>query len=251
MAKVRVLIVEDEVIVAEDISMRLQNMGYEIVALVDTGKDALNLLSQNEVDLVLLDICLIGEMDGITTAERIRESYELPIIYLTSLSDQSTVKRAQLTKPSAYMLKPFNERELQIAIDMAIANFSEGKIVENPTLAIEKMPVEEGQYFSNRSIFVKEQMKYHRLDLEDILWAEASGNYTILKTEEKEYLFTLNLSKLEERLTSPSFIRTHRSFFVNLNHVSAFSGNRLFVGKKEISVSKAYHETVFRHFPKL
>jgi DNA-binding LytR/AlgR family response regulator len=250
MAKVRVLIAEDEVIVADDITARLQRLGYEVVGPVDTGEEVIKIMAEQEVDLVLLDICLMGEIDGISVAEQIRKHHSLPLIYLTSLSDSETVLRAKVTKPSAYILKPFNERELQIAIDMAVANYSSGE-EESPAEEVDVNTQDSAHFFMQRSIFVKEQHCYRRIDISEIHWAEASGNYTQLHTSSKTHLFTILLSKLMDKLPSPPFLRVHRSYLVNLNFVDGFSGNRLFIGEQEIPVSKAFQETVFQHFPKM
>lgn len=248
MATVRILVVEDEIIVAQDIAMRLQVMGYEVVAITDTGQGALETLKQQAVDLVLLDINLLGNEDGIDTAGKIANICAVPIIYLTSLSDPETVKRASATRPSAYMLKPFNDRELQIAIDIAIANFSAGQQASAPQEDASAVPAESGHFVLDNCIFIKDQYRYQRVDFADMLWAEASGNYTQIRTSEKSFLLSVTLSKIEDKLVYPPFMRVHRSFCVNLTKVTAFEGNRLFVGTSEIPVSKTSRDQVFKHF---
>jgi two-component system, cell cycle sensor histidine kinase and response regulator CckA len=116
----RILIVEDERIVAMDLELRLRTLGYAVVGLVTTGLDALRLTGELHPDLVLMDIRLQGEMDGITAADRIRKDYLVPIVYLTAHSDEETLKRAQITEPYGYLLKPFQERELRTVIEMGL-----------------------------------------------------------------------------------------------------------------------------------
>jgi diguanylate cyclase (GGDEF)-like protein/PAS domain S-box-containing protein len=120
MAKACVLVVEDEVIVAHDLQSTLTRLGYDAPAPVASGEAALARLDEVRPDLVLMDIHLAGPMDGIATAERIRERVDLPIVYLTAHSDEATFRRANITEPYAYILKPFEERELTIAIDIAL-----------------------------------------------------------------------------------------------------------------------------------
>lgn len=114
------LIVEDEAIVALDLRNRLTKLGYEVTDTATRGDDAVNLAETHRPDLVLMDIRLQGEMNGIDAAEIIRTRFKLPIVYLTAHADEATVNRACVTEPFGYILKPFEERELQIVIEMAI-----------------------------------------------------------------------------------------------------------------------------------
>lgn len=116
----RILVVEDERIVAKDLELRLQALGYEVVGLVATGLDAVRLADELRPDLVMMDIQLQGEMDGIEAAGRIRRDYFIPVVYLTAHSDEEPLKRAQVTEPFGYLLKPFQERELRTVIEMGL-----------------------------------------------------------------------------------------------------------------------------------
>lgn len=118
--KVRVLIVEDESLVARDIHNMLRSLGYEVVGIVASGEMALQKASKSAPDLVLMDIVLKGDVDGITAAEKLWEDLNIPVIYLTAYADDTTFQRAKLTKPFGYLLKPFEERELQTTIEMAL-----------------------------------------------------------------------------------------------------------------------------------
>lgn len=114
------MIVEDEVIVALDIQDRLTELGYDVVGLTDRGEEALALVETIQPDLVLMDIRLKGSMDGITTAQVIRQRWRIPVIYLTAFSEDNTLERAKVTEPSGYIIKPFEDREIQAAIEMAL-----------------------------------------------------------------------------------------------------------------------------------
>ncbi len=120
MEKKKILIIEDEVIVAEDLRRSLERLGYQVSGAVTTGKEALDLIKKETPDLVLIDIVLKGELNGIETAEIIRLQENLPVVYLTAFSDPATVDRAKLTEPFGYVLKPFDERELQSVIEIAL-----------------------------------------------------------------------------------------------------------------------------------
>ncbi len=121
MVDVKVLIVEDEAIVALDIKNRLEHLGY-IPMIASSGEDAIKMSAETRPDLVLMDIMLGGKMDGIEAAVQIHKHIDIPIVYLTAYADEKTLSRAKITKPFGYILKPFEERELQCVIEIAIYN---------------------------------------------------------------------------------------------------------------------------------
>jgi diguanylate cyclase (GGDEF)-like protein/PAS domain S-box-containing protein len=120
MPKASILVVEDERIVAMDIQNSLKNYGYVIAGEADRGEDAIEKALELHPDLVLMDIGLKGEMDGIEAAAQIRARFDLPVVFLTAFANQSTIERARESEPFGYILKPFEEHELVIAIEMAI-----------------------------------------------------------------------------------------------------------------------------------
>jgi two-component system, cell cycle sensor histidine kinase and response regulator CckA len=115
-----ILVVEDESIIALDIKTTLQALGFEVQAIASSGQEAIDKSRRLRPDLVLMDIHLRGEMDGVEAIQRIREELDVPVIYLTAYADPGTVQRARETEPYGYLLKPFEQRELQIVIEMAL-----------------------------------------------------------------------------------------------------------------------------------
>ncbi len=120
MAHERILIVEDENLTGLDIRRTLQEFGYEPVGPVASGKAAIEHTLTHHPDVILMDIVLKGPIDGIETAHAIQSQYRCPVIYVTAYSDESTVDRAKVTEPFGYILKPINEQELYVAIEMAV-----------------------------------------------------------------------------------------------------------------------------------
>ncbi len=120
MSRKRILICEDEGIVAQDIKARLSDLGYSVPATVSSGNEVIPALKKARPDLVLMDIMLQGDADGIDAADQIRELYDIPVIYLTAYSDTRTLDRAKLTEPYGYILKPFEDKELRSTIEMAL-----------------------------------------------------------------------------------------------------------------------------------
>ena len=119
-ASTRILIVEDEAIVACDLQSRLESFGYEVVGIAVSGEQAMRLAEESSPDLVLMDIQLRGRSDGIQVAEQLRAANRAGIIFLSAHSTEEMLKRAKLTEPLAYLLKPYQERELRISIDLAL-----------------------------------------------------------------------------------------------------------------------------------
>jgi len=123
MANARILIVEDETIVAADLRAKLTRLGYTVVGTASRGELAIQLAGSERPNLVLMDILLAGDMDGIEAADRIRQQFHIPIVFLTAHSDSETLSRAKVTAPFGYLLKPFNERELETHIEMALYRY--------------------------------------------------------------------------------------------------------------------------------
>ena len=120
MDKTRIMVVEDEGIIAKDIQISLQQLGYEVPAVVPSGELAVQKAEELMPDLILMDIVLQGEMDGIEAANRIRTLLNIPVIYLTAYADKKTLERAKIAEPFGYILKPFEERELHTNIETAL-----------------------------------------------------------------------------------------------------------------------------------
>ena len=120
MAKAKILIVEDEAVVALAIQTQLVRLGFEVVATCDSGREAIQTTAEAPPDLVMMDIKINGDMDGVDTAKHIRSVFDVPVVYLTSYSDDATLERAKVTEPFGYLLKPFDDLTLKTTIEMAL-----------------------------------------------------------------------------------------------------------------------------------
>lgn len=116
----RILVVEDEKLVAKDIAKLLKKLGYFVIGTINSGEEAIKKVAELLPDLVMMDIMLKGEMDGIEAAENIKSHFDIPIIFLTAYADENTLQRAKITEPFGYILKPFDERELHTTIEIAL-----------------------------------------------------------------------------------------------------------------------------------
>ena len=155
MNKIKILVVEDEIIVAKDIASSLEDAGYQITDIVGNSGAAVESFRTTRPDIVLMDINIEGDENGIQTALTMKGIEDIPLIFVTALADDVTVEKAKLAMPSAYIVKPFNERELVIAINLAINNFTKNQ-KDHPTGPDEsELPL-----ILNEFIFVKNNSFY-------------------------------------------------------------------------------------------
>jgi len=252
---VNILIVEDEAIVAMDLEDTLQMKDYHIAGIADNGREALNFVEKETIDLMLLDIQIKGDWDGIETARQLMTVKDIPFIYLTAFSDDETIERAKETKPAAYLIKPYQPRNLLVAIDLALHNFAFRKT--NPSRAIPitpsrqtLQPINQGEpilYF-NEAIFIKQNYKFVKVDLKDIQYFEVDGNHSYIVTEAHKYILRHSLNAVLEKLNKPFLVRIHRSYAINIRHLDTFNDNAIFIGERELPLGRHYKDNFMRHF---
>jgi len=137
MNNIKILIVEDELIIAKDIEASLLSLGYSVSAIASSGEESVDHVEVHKPDIVIMDIMLDGEIDGITAAERIHREFSIPVIFLTAYSNGKTLERAKIAKPYGYILKPFQETDLHTSIEIAVYKHKiERKLVEETENAL-------------------------------------------------------------------------------------------------------------------
>lgn len=228
---VRVLIVEDELLLAEDISTDLTEFGFEIVGVFTSGEDCIKNLENLFPDVIIMDIRLRGEWDGIETAKRVNEIKKTPIVYLTSNSDKGTVERLLHVFPSSFISKPYQKTDLMMAIE----------------LAVRAKTVEENQ---NKSIFIRSANKYIKIAIADITYVEADGSYTKIHLATESHIVSFNLKYIEDAINDDNFKRIHRSYLINCQKVEGIKGSNLIVNKVVLPISKSYSKEVTALFKK-
>jgi two-component system, response regulator PdtaR len=244
MEKVKILIVEDELLVAEDLAVRLRYEGYEICGIASNMDDAMDLFKEHTPDLVLLDISIHGERTGIDIAYAINELLPTPFIYITAHADAMTVNSAKETFPAAYVIKPFTTSSLLVSIELAIHNFAYRK----DTSATPEDAAEGNIYLKQNYVFVKDGHRFVKLFLNDILYLVSEDNYVRIATREKSLLIRNTLSKTMEVLKNSSFVRVHRSYCINANHIQSFTENEITIGADTIPVGRIYKEELVKIF---
>ena len=214
----KILMVEDDMIIAADISMQLTKLGYEVTGINTRGEDALRTIEQNRPDVILMDIVLSGKMNGIETALAVLENFQIPVIFLTSNSDDATFQQAIKAKPYAFISKPFQKADLERTLKLTLQRIS----VEQES-APENDGAEDHVSAMDDRLFIRHKNQLVKVLLTDIQYAEADRNYCKIYTEKQTYLLSVPLRNIESQLPTDSFIRVHRSFVVNLKKVDAIS----------------------------
>ena len=229
---IKILIVEDEMIIGANMSLQLTSLGYDVIGIIPTGEEALNQIKQNQPDIILLDINLKGNLTGINTAEIIQEDYNIPIIYVTANADNAHFNKAKSTNPYAFISKPFKKLDLQRAIELVINRMQFEKDVEIPVTEEKANP-----FILSDCIFVRHHEKMVRVNIKDIFYVEAERNYCRIHCKDKEYLITTTLKDMDDKLPDHHFIRVHRSFIVNLSNIDEIANTHIVISKKAIPIS--------------
>ncbi|MFD1145153.1 response regulator [Larkinella insperata] len=251
---IQILVIEDEAVLALYVSDLLEAQGYEVVGIADNGPEALTLYQQHRVDLILCDINLKGDWDGIETVEKMLTFKPAPLIYVTALTDKETIERAKQTFPAAYLAKPIRPDNLRIAVDLAIHTFVTKKRTaltpgETRPAATEKdSSSRETILRIEEQVFIKHNYQFVRIALEDILLLEADNAYTTIITSSHKYALRLALGTTLNRLDFRPLVRVHRSYVVNVKKISGFNEREIHIHSLTIPLSQQYKDDFMRQF---
>ena len=235
---IRVLIVEDEPLYADQLELHLLKLGYEPVGPATNARTALSLFRTEPVDLALLDVQLRGTMDGIELAAELLALRPVPLLFLTSLADDATFARARPLGPAAYLIKPVAPDALQRAMALAVDGFtaqpSPAATVPSPT------PTD--------ALFVKENGLLEKIRLTDIRSVEANDKLCRLVLGARTVTVRMPLRELMRHLPATQFVQIQRSYLVNLDHIERLDPVRhlVQVGEQLLPVGETYHAELLR-----
>lgn len=230
MEKIKVLIVEDQLMTAERLKATLEDHNFCVAEMVDTGERALEVVSR-DIDLILMDIQLAGELDGIATAKKINEQYKIPVIYLSDHTDDHTVDRAKETFPANYLSKPFKKGDLLRALELAFHNASQQKAFQQTKLS-DRIFIRTGSQSSTMVPYA------------DILYLEADRAYSAVVTRSGKHTLSSSMGKVFDQFESPDFVRISRHHVVNISHITGIDGNQVVVGGKKLQMTDGYKKAV-------
>lgn len=234
----KVLIVEDDPLYASQLEWLAGNLQYEIVGNCTNAFEAIDLFHQKIPDLLLLDIQIIGDIDGIQLASRINQIRKTPIIFITSISDDETFNRVQQIGPAGFIIKPFNPMQLQRMIELTVSK------LENSN---QNHSFQERDLILTDCFFIKVREKLVKVELKEILYIEADDRYSIIHTiSEKKYIIRIPLGELEVKLPTSSFMRTHRSYIIQSKYIKSVNiqDETIQLNHLDIPMSKTHREKI-------
>jgi DNA-binding LytR/AlgR family response regulator len=239
---IRVLLVEDEPLFAEQLEAALQDLGYEVVGPAADARIALALHRTETIDLALLDVQLRGATDGVELAQQLLAHRPIPLIFLTSRADGETFGRAQQLGPAAYLTKPVAVDALQRAIALALRNFS-AKYPAADTF----LQAPGGEALPD-TLFIKENGMLEKIRLSEVQWVTADDKHCRLTLAARTVQVRMPLRELVRHLPAESFVQIQRSYYVNLNHIERLDTARhlVQVGEHILPVSRTLQDELLR-----
>ncbi|MEM7551492.1 MAG: response regulator [Bacteroidota bacterium] len=216
-----VLIVEDEPLIADDLSFHLEDMGVEHIDVSLKYDEALQKVSAQNFDLALLDVNLSGDKDGIEFARYLNEHKPTPFIFITSYYDEGTISRAKSTNPHAYIVKPFDQKDIVVNVEMAFHKIKLSSSLPD-------------------RFFIKDKDGLIPVEPSEIRYVEAFDNYAKVFTIDQYYIVSHTLKSIEDKLTPYGFERIHKSYLINFTLISRICEGQVYFHEKSIPIGRAY-----------
>ncbi|MFI0430249.1 LytR/AlgR family response regulator transcription factor [Mariniflexile sp. HMF6888] len=235
MRKIKVLVVEDEIIIADNLCDSLNDLGFKALEPALSYTEAIELIELEKPNIAILDINLSGTKTGIDLAEKINADYNFPFIFLTSNSDKTTLDAAKKVMPPAYLVKPFSKEELYTTIEIVLNNFL------NITAQIEKE-----DSITKEAIFIKDKGVITKVLFNDIIYLKSDHVYVeVILKNKKVFLIRGSLNDTIKELNN-NFIQVHRSYVINLDYLQQIDHKLLIIHDNQIPIGKKYHESILK-----
>ncbi|MBL7963537.1 MAG: LytTR family transcriptional regulator DNA-binding domain-containing protein [Flavobacteriales bacterium] len=222
----RILIVEDEPLIAEDLAAMLEDLGHEVCGKAHDAATAVEMALGTRPEIALVDIRLGNGPDGVEVGAELQRA-GIAFLYVTSHTDPATLERVATTRPQGFIIKPFDEEDLRT--QLAIVR---SRLKRDPDSV------------HADGIFVRDRGRMVKVPTEEILYAEADDNYTTLHTATRKYVLVSSLSAVEEKLGNPHLQRVHRKYAVDLRRVTGFGDGQVLIGTISIPVGRTHKEAL-------
>ena len=246
MSKVKILIVEDDPSYALELQMLVFELNYQVVATVDNAKDAFTVIAKVKPDLILMDIQIKGDLDGIEIAEKLQDE-NIGIIFITSINDKDVFNKAKKTNSFGFLVKPFNELTLESAIETALMLLHPNKNTDD-IINLASEQEWKNDLILNECVFIKKKSRLEKVAFKKIDFIQADGNYCYINSEKRKYALKLSLRKIIERLPEHFFYRVNKSHIINLENIESveLSENIILVGAHKILIGKPYRSGLLK-----
>ncbi|PRY88575.1 DNA-binding LytR/AlgR family response regulator [Mongoliibacter ruber] len=221
----KILIVEDELELALNIEEIVQSFGYEVSGIYADAKSVLSYLESSKVDLILMDIQIRGDIDGIDLCYKVKDLYNIPIVFLTAYSDQQYLERISNVMYNGYLLKPFKVDGLKSAIYLALNSNNYPKLTPD---------------YDKLNLKIRDKGYVVPIPVSEILYLKADGLYTKVITLAKSYVVRDILKDLQAQLPHQVFVRPHKSYLVNVNHIASYNSKEINIKDSVIPIRRGF-----------
>lgn len=244
MRKALIAIVEDEPIISETIRRMLTAMDYQTTKTASKYSEAIDIIETQQPDLVILDINLQGQLDGIELAGLIKRNFKIPFILISAFSDKSLLNRMADLKPAGFLTKPFTKEQLFSSVELALMQSAAG--TGNTVATSNELTGEEKEDTESGVIFLKDGNRFHKLFTHQIAYIESDANYiSVHLTDKSKILSRTTLNDFYQQLDRSIFIRIHRCYIVNRLVIKSIGNNEVILQEDSIPLSKTYKEDLY------
>ncbi|MFL0685218.1 LytTR family two component transcriptional regulator [Algoriphagus aquaeductus] len=219
MKEERILIVEDDISIAENIQEILELLGYVNIDIANSANQCIKVIKKYRPDLIFMDIKLKGDKDGIELGEIIKQMVDAPLVFVTSYSDPTIIERAKRIAPAGFIVKPFNTNDIHAIVEIVLYN---KRTKPSAEVVVAKAP-NESPFLVNDAVFIKADNAFERVQYDDIFYVEANGNMVTIFTKNRDFSIRKSMKEIEEILPSQLFLRVQKSYIVHLGQIESFN----------------------------
>jgi DNA-binding LytR/AlgR family response regulator len=240
MKEERILIVEDDISIAENIQEILELLGYVNIDIANSANQCIKVIKKFRPDLIFMDIKLKGDKDGIKLGEIVKQMVDAPLVYVTSYSDPTIIERAKRVNPAGFIVKPFNTNDIHAIVEIVLYN----KRTKPSTETTAVKTTTDNPFLVDDAVFIKADNAFEKVNYSDLYYVEANGNMVTIYTKNRDYSIRKSMKEIEEILPSQLFLRVQKSFIINLGQIESFNTKEIFIkGGAVVQVGRQYYNS--------
>jgi len=248
MPNIKILVVEKDPSFASKVNTLVKKLDYDLIGIVDNFDVVLKMVETNNPDLILMNLKINGDLDGIELAKMIKIKYGVGVIFMTSPEEQKHFEQEMEMEHFGYLVKPFSKLTLQNKIELAMINMthSEYSVSKGVDKCDEEMILED-------CVFIKKNNILERVEINDIEFIQSEGNYCVISTEKKKYALKMSLIKVRKMLDSHRFVRVNKRHIINMSLISSIdlSTSQIKINEDNFSIGRTYKEGLLKRLKTL